>query len=130
MWYSTNYTGKVKITPKMDIDMLNAIEEVLSMEDDEVNWNLELTKDRQHIEWRGNEKSRDFEMSLNFVIEKMRESCPTFDLEWEFRYQWEEMDDRGTVKKQDGKFVRVPITGLVKWECKCPDCGYIFNIEK
>jgi hypothetical protein len=65
----------------MDIDMLNAIEEVLSMEDDEVNWNLELTKDRQHIEWRGNEKSRDFEMSLNFVIEKMRESCPTFDLE-------------------------------------------------
>lgn len=130
MWYSTNYIGKVKITPKMDIEMLNDIEEVLNKSEYDTGWNLELTKDRQYIEWKGNEKTYGFEDSLNFVIKQMREKYPTFDLEWEFKYQGEDMDDRGYIKKQDGKFIRVPITELIEWECKCPDCGFIFNLEK
>jgi hypothetical protein len=131
MWYSIEYIWQALIIPELTVSRLVALEEILWCEDDEISRNLELTKDKKKIERRWAEKSRDFEISLNSVINKMREKWyKDFDLDWDFKYQWEEIDDRWYIKKIDWVYTVVEITWLVEWEIKCPHCGEIFILEK
>lgn len=126
MWYSTSYKGRVEILPTPTAPVLVAVKEAIEVADDESSWALELWNDFSSIIWRGCEKTRDFEKSLNAVEFYMRSKGFNFTLTWEFEYQWEESEDRGYIRKVDSKFVRVEKV-MEKDEYKCPDCWHIFK---
>lgn len=123
MWYSTEYIGKAKITPSPTIDMVNDIKWTIKDNDwhSELRWNIQVSDDLKYIEWTWNEKTYDFEETLNVLIKEVRRTYPDFDLEWEFEYQWDEWDDRWYVRKADWVFVRIE-KWLEKDEYKCPEC--------
>jgi len=126
MWYSTDYIGSAKISPELKASTIVLLKQAIEEAHEESSWALEISKDYQSIVWRWCEKTRDFEQALNAVEDYMRTSIDDFTLEWEFEYQWEESEDRGYIRKVDGKFVRVEKV-MQKDEYKCPDCWHIFK---
>lgn len=129
MWYSTNYNWKVEIIPELNISWLKILKSILIMDDDEINWNIELSDEYDYLYWKWNEKSNELEKSLNRIIREMKQRWFEFDLDWEFKFQWEEMDDRWFIRKIDWKFQRIEMS-IQEWECKCPECWFIFITEK
>lgn len=114
MGYSTQYKGKLEISPPLDIPRLVALDAILGEDPrDHPEWgnqefygvDLELTKDKKFLQWNHTEKSYSLDKQAELVIREMRKQFPDFCLSGRIRAQGEEMDDRWAFVIVDDKAV-------------------------
>ena len=128
MGYTTKFEGQFDLEPKMDsLSIVDTLEIWSDGEDGPIDgycqW--EVTKDRQHIKWDGNEKFRDYIEWLQYIIDDLL--LPNgYILMGSVQYSGEDMSDRGTLLIVDGKVKDIKRVGK---ETVCPHCGESFMLE-
>ena len=135
MGYTTHFTGTIKVSPELNLkdtarlqalmwedirdhkDWQECIAEFNSEPEDMTYMDLEYSSQPQLLEWDQSEKTYHMAEKLQFIIQWMRRTVPTFSLDWEFYCQGEEYNDRYYVKAKDWRV----------WETEqgimlCPHC--------
>ena len=107
MGYTTKFTGKLDITPRLTMEHYAEYSEMVDRiwdackenrpegaPDSYLQW--EVTKDGYHLRWDGNEKFYDYEKWLRWVANQW--FAPRgYTLSGSLRWKGEEGDDRGTL---------------------------------
>lgn len=89
----------------------------------------QLSDDFSGIEWNGTEKAYDMEHIANWLIDKMKEKFPDFELTGEMSAQGEETLDRWSLVIKNGRAVKEKLTTKCK-KIKCPECDCIIVVKE
>ena len=129
MGYTTKFEGVLKFKSNVTVAELKAVKSVIGRTHaDYAGYiQLKIADDLSGIKWDGTEKFYHSVDAVNFVIGKVREEFPTFNLHGELQAQGEEGSDRWIMRMVDGRAEKVELrsTGV---EATCPDCAHTFYV--
>lgn len=143
MGYSTDFSGSLKISPKLDKSQKDYLKTFLGADcRDHKEWfalipdwkhsrnltyiDLELTDDEDALQWDGSEKTYDLAEKVELIIKLMRIKVPEFSLHGKLYAQGESRNDTW-ILRADGDVVVEETIDLVTKTVTCPNCQHHFN---
>lgn len=144
MGYTTNFSGSLKISPKLDNSQKDYLKTFLG-EDCRNHkewftaipeWNhtrnltymdLELTDDEDALQWDGSEKTYDLVEKVELLIKLMRLKVPDFSLHGKLYAQGEDRRDTW-ILRADGDVVVCDDIDLDTKTVTCSNCQHHFNV--
>ena len=129
MGYTTTFNSELIFVSERTTDELRALQKLIKegrVEDDDID--LEITKEFTGIEWNGSEKCYNMEPSIQYIIDRMKETYPNFSLSGTLYAQGEDFKDRYELKVIDNKVVRKDYVFKGK-KIICPECELEFYNE-
>lgn len=139
MGYSTSFSGNLIFAKELKASELSELNKFLE-EDcrDHPEWgntnltyiDLKLNNDFNGLEWNGSEKTYDLVEKVNFVIDKMQNKCPDFELTGELLAQGEEVGDIWRLVMENNVAYARKIDLSHKKKITCPHCDKEFFLEE
>jgi hypothetical protein len=138
MGYTTQFQGKVKITPELTAPQIRFIKGFYG---DMREWNpdehkrtglmwfqWELNDNLDALQWDENEKFYDADKCMEYIIEKTTEKYPELNFNGIIQAQGEEFDDRWQLIVKNNKVTRKDVK-IVGQKITCPHCEEDFILE-